>query len=207
MNNPFANPFRTDAALRINARRLEHLAWMDLDVHGQRVLEVGAGEGMLTSFFLDRGCEVTVTDGRARNVRRLRSRFPGRPVLLLDLERPWPPEVTRHPIVFCYGTLYHLEQPLLALARLCAAASELLLLESMVGSGALAREPSWERNQSVTGAGCRPTWASLAKALSGAMPFAYEPVALPAHEDYPSERVVLVGSRRELANPRLRAIA
>ena len=51
----FGNP----ADLRMNARRLEHLAGLGLPIAGRDVLEVGAGIGDLTSAFLDRGCQVT----------------------------------------------------------------------------------------------------------------------------------------------------
>jgi hypothetical protein len=41
---------------RINARRLEHLIELGLPLQQRSVLELGAGVGELTSFFLDRGC-------------------------------------------------------------------------------------------------------------------------------------------------------
>lgn len=48
---------------RINQRRLEHLASLHLPLENRSVLEVGAGIGDLTSFFLDRNCEVVITEG------------------------------------------------------------------------------------------------------------------------------------------------
>ena len=59
--------FRNPAYLRMNARRLEHLAGLGLPIAGRDVLEVGAGIGDLTSFFLDRGCQVTAIEPRAEN--------------------------------------------------------------------------------------------------------------------------------------------
>ena len=53
--------------LRLNARRLEHLASLGLPIAGGEVLEVGAGIGDLTSFFLDRGCSVTAIQPRPEN--------------------------------------------------------------------------------------------------------------------------------------------
>src|SRR4051794_26482202 len=62
--------------IRHNQRRQEHLASLGLEIAGRDVLEVGAGIGDHTSFFLDRGCRVTITDGRPKNVRLLRERYP-----------------------------------------------------------------------------------------------------------------------------------
>ena len=59
--------FRTEHYLWINARRLEHLATLGLPLRGTRVLELGAGIGDLTSFFLDRDCTVLALEGRAEN--------------------------------------------------------------------------------------------------------------------------------------------
>ncbi len=47
---------------RHNQRRLEHLATLGLSIAGSTVLEVGAGIGDHTSFFLDRGCHVVCTE-------------------------------------------------------------------------------------------------------------------------------------------------
>ena len=59
--------FRDDRYLRHNARRLEHLASLGLDLLGKRVLEVGAGVGDHTGFFLDRDCSVLSTEPRGEN--------------------------------------------------------------------------------------------------------------------------------------------
>ena len=61
---PSESAFRNFQYLRMNARRLEHLASLGLPIAGREVLEVGAGIGDLTSFFLDRGCSVTAIEPR-----------------------------------------------------------------------------------------------------------------------------------------------
>src|SRR5256885_5811027 len=53
--------------LRHNARRQEHLASLGLQLSGRSVLELGAGIGDHTTFFLDRGCEVTSVEPRLEN--------------------------------------------------------------------------------------------------------------------------------------------
>ena len=48
--------------------------------------QVGAGIGDHTTFFLDRGCEVVVTEGRPENFAVLRQRYPQLETHLLDME-------------------------------------------------------------------------------------------------------------------------
>ena len=60
-----------------------HLASLGLSLEGRRVLEVGAGVGHLSGFFLERGCDLVVTEGRPENVAELRRRFPN-----IEAERP-----------------------------------------------------------------------------------------------------------------------
>src|ERR1700682_5619401 len=66
--------FHSSSYLRHNASRQEHLATLGLDLNNKSVLEVGAGIGDHTTFFLDRGCEVLCTaprgcSGRSRGRR------------------------------------------------------------------------------------------------------------------------------------------
>ena len=69
-------------------RRQEHLASLRLPVAGMRVLEVGAGIGDHTHYFLDRGCAVTVTEAREENLALLRTRYPACTCSSSDLESP-----------------------------------------------------------------------------------------------------------------------
>ena len=84
------DPFRvflTPGAVDINRARQAHLASLGLDLRGKRVLEVGAGIGLHTPFFLERGCEVTVTDGRPENVAEIARRLPQVRTDVVDLEQ------------------------------------------------------------------------------------------------------------------------
>jgi hypothetical protein len=60
--------FGTVEALDLNVARLAHLAALDLPMDGGTVLEVGAGVGRLTGFFIGRDCSVVVTEARAETV-------------------------------------------------------------------------------------------------------------------------------------------
>src|SRR5579863_6438912 len=68
--------FRSSSYLRHNQRTQEHLASLGLPLAGKTVLEAGAGIGDHSTFFLDRGCPMVISDGRPANVRYLKKRFP-----------------------------------------------------------------------------------------------------------------------------------
>lgn len=74
--------------LRHNARRQEHLASLGIPLAGASVLEVGAGIGDHSHYFVDRGCRMTITDARPENCRLLKERYPLVDVQRLDLEHP-----------------------------------------------------------------------------------------------------------------------
>jgi 2-polyprenyl-3-methyl-5-hydroxy-6-metoxy-1,4-benzoquinol methylase len=129
--DPFAS-FATDRYQRHNSQCLEHLATLGLDLAGRKVLEVGAGIGDHTSFFLDRGCRVTALEGRLENVEILKSRFPSVETLWLGLDDDETSDLGRFEIVYAYGLLYHLADPRRAITRMSAWCSDLLLLETCV---------------------------------------------------------------------------
>src|SRR5262249_20235166 len=119
-NDPFA-VFLTPEASAINAARQAHLASLGLDLIRKQGLEVGAGIGLHTPFFLERGCEVLVTDGNAENVGEIRRRLPNVPSALLDLEQDGSiNHLGVFDIVYCYGLLYHLRNPEVAIAKLAS---------------------------------------------------------------------------------------
>jgi SAM-dependent methyltransferase len=182
--------FHSDEYLRHNARRLEHLATLGLALAGRSVLEVGAGIGDHTSFFVDRGCQVTSSDGRPENVALLAKRFPALSVRLLNLDDPDQAFTTQAEVVYCYGTLYHLRRPAEALEYLAARCSSSLLLETCVSRGdderlELVEEPQHNPSQATSGTGCRPTRLWVHRRLEELFPFVYMPLTQPAHPEFP----------------------
>ncbi len=217
---PPAAVFHAHFYLRHNARRLEHLASLGIPVRGCRVLEVGAGIGDHSHYFLDRGCRVTITEGRAENLEILRRRYPGEDVRLLDLEAPGAFPGGPFEVVHCYGLLYHLSRPQEALDFLAAQCSGLLLLETCVsfGDGEAVHPVAEDRDnpsQAVSGTGCRPTRPWLLARLRERFPHVYVPATQPNHEEFPVDwqrpeehrhplkRAVFVASRTPLALPAL----
>lgn len=78
--------FHSDHYLRHNARRLEHLASLRIPVAGMTVLEVGAGIGDHSHYYIDRGCSITITEARAENLDYLKRRYPDVHVRFLDMD-------------------------------------------------------------------------------------------------------------------------
>ena len=222
--------FRSAPYLRHNARRQEHLASLGLDLRGKSVLEVGAGVGDHTTFFLDRGCSVVSLEPRDENCRVFE-------MALAQLAETGYEGLARHQlvqgevaslddcirgsfeVVYCYGLLYHLADPLAALQALSRRSTELLLLETRVSFGAHeAINPEAEQaghpTQAVGGMGCRPTRPWLFARLKELFAHAYVPRTQPSHDEFPVDwtappaeehaaRAVFVASRRPLENPAL----
>ena len=133
--------FQSDEYLRIDQRRLEHLASLDLNLCNRTVLEVGAGIGSPTSFYLDRRCKVMATEGQFENVEILRERYRNEgqgEVVRLDLSEPQ--SLDQHfELIHCYGLLYHMEQSDSVPAFLAKHCTGKLILETCLSYG---NEPS-----------------------------------------------------------------
>jgi methyltransferase family protein len=202
--------------VRHNQRRLEHLASLNLPLANRTVLEVGAGIGDHTSFFLDRGCRAVVTEPQEQNLAVLRARYPDLDVRHLDLNMP-PDNTIDVDIVYCYGTLYHLERPATAIAWMGGCAGSMLLLETCVAYGEgeelyAYQELAGNPDNAVTGHGCRPTRGWIRRELSASFPYVYVPVTQPCHEEFPLDwsrpglagesliRAVFVASTRPIGN-------
>lgn len=201
---------------RHNQRRLEHLASLGLNIASSIVLEVGAGIGDHTSFFLDRDCRVTTSDAREENIQILRSRYPDIRVLYLDLDNP--PEIFNDlfDIVYCYGVLYHLKNPAKAIDFMSGCCRNMLLLESCVSFGdEESLNPCYEDElnptQSISGKGCRPTRRWVYNHLKRHFKFVYLPITQPNHEEFPIDwtllrskqtltRAVFIASRAKISN-------
>jgi hypothetical protein len=185
--------FRSDAYLRHNARRQEHLASLHIPVAGMSVLEVGAGIGDHSHYFLDRGCRMTITETRENSLKYVRQRFPASDVRRLDMEHP-PAQVAGGPfdIVYCYGLLYHLSNPAQALAFLRENTGKMLLLETCV---CFARDTGVNQTEEIQksptqafgGMGCRPSRSWVWGELGRLYPHVYVPRTQPNHEEFPTD--------------------
>lgn len=209
---------------RHNQRRQEHLASLCLPLSHKSVLEVGAGIGDHTSFFLDRQCQVVSTDGRRELLDLLQKRHANVTVFSWDIESPPPVEIPISQIVYAYGILYHTSSPLLALGYMASLCSEMLLLETCVSFGDeesvnLTGETINDPTQALRGTGCRPTRRWVFNALQALFPYVYLTKTQPCHEEFPVDwtcakgeapegltRSVFVASRAPLCNSNLSTV-
>jgi FkbM family methyltransferase len=217
--------FDSEAAVRINEARLAHLDSLGLAIDGKTVLDVGCGVGHLAQFFAKRNCAVVCVDAREENIASLRSRYPSLAAHahVMNVESDPLDRLGRFDIVFCYGLLYHLENPLAALRNMASVCQDLLLLETVVTDHPepllrLVDEPSETVNQAVATLAVRPSPAFVAMALNRVgFPFVYGTGTRPQHPDFRFEwesdldwsraghllRCIFVASRRELDHPEL----
>jgi len=214
------NNFLTPDYQRHNLARLRHLASLGLAIDGKRVLEVGAGIGDHTLFYLYRCCEVLPTDGRAENVDFIRNRLGIRAEVLDVQSHPEAILALGHfDILHCYGFLYHISNPEDFLQH-AARIAQSIFLETCVSYGSAAEvnpvaEQSSNPSQALHGRGCRPTRAWVFQTLKKHYEFVYCPKTQPRHEEFPLDwdkapasndrltRAVFIASHAEIGNPLL----
>lgn len=210
------NPFLLSEYQRMNARRLEHLASLHLNLENRSVLELGAGIGDLTTFFLDRGCDVTITEARDFNLKQLKKRYPNNDIQKLDADYDAYPH--KHDITFAYGLLYHLKNPENLIRLMGEATKEVALIETCVSTSEGVeknpiREPSRNITQAVSGMGCRPTRGWIENELKKYFENVYYPKSQPYHEQFPKSflnppqhkltRAVFIASKFEIRSDQL----
>jgi len=174
--------FTTENYKTINRTRMAHLASLGLDLDGKTVLELGAGVGDLTEFFVDRNCQITSIEGRPENLSILQKRFPNVKHILADLENP--PPLPKFDIVFAYGILYHVRNPQRFLEYVSEQTSDLLLIETIVTPDSneqinVVHEHTYDPTQSISGKGCRPTRQWIFSELSKSFEHVYIPKTQP----------------------------
>jgi SAM-dependent methyltransferase len=217
--------FDAPNAVAINQARIANLASMGLPLAGKRVLDIGCGVGHLGARLAEMGANVVCVDGREGNIASLRTRYPQLEAHVGNVEAEDLSRLGRFNIVFCYGLLYHLENPLQSLRNMADLCDEMLLLETIIcdHETALVRveDESTDVNQALGGIAGRPTPHYVVLALNRAgFPFVYAPVTPPEHEDFRFEwrnnldcardghnlRCIFVASRTELKNAALTSL-
>lgn len=184
--------FDTPVANEINLARLDHLESLGLPLHNKTVLEVGSGIGKHTHLFIKHNCDVVSTDGRSENIIELLRRYPGRHAEVVNLLKSGGHNhLGKFDIVYCYGVLYHLNDPALCIEELARLCTEIFLLESRV----------WPYNdneihltkqhdgadQAMDGCGCQPSRLWIRNRLRMYYKYVYMPITQPNHSHYPLE--------------------
>ncbi len=108
-----------------------------LDLHGKRVLDVGAATGW-NSFELERrGAQVVAVDCVEFREFQMARELLGSHVeyRILDVDELSPATLGRFDYVLFFGVLYHLRHPLLGLEKICALTRDTAFVESFVTDG------------------------------------------------------------------------
>jgi FkbM family methyltransferase len=152
-------------------------------------LDAGCGVGFFSQTLAECGLNVCGFDGRAENIGEARKRFPEIPFEQADAENCGILQLGRFDFVLCFGLLYHLENPLLAIRNLRGLTEKCLLLESMClpeeKASMLLREEPRQDDQSLTELACYPSESSLVKMLYRAgFAAVYRAIPLPDHDDF-----------------------
>lgn len=214
--------FDAPSAIAINQARMANLEAMRLPLGGKRVLDVGCGVGHLAASLVEMGGTVVCVDGRESNIVSLRARYPHLEAHVGNVETESLARFGRFHVVFSYGLLYHLENPLQSLRNMESVCDEMLLLETIICDHQLpvvrVEDESTDVNQALGGIAGRPTPHYVVLALNRVgFPHVYAPVTPPEHEDFRFEwrnnldcardghnlRCIFVASRTELNNPAL----
>lgn len=132
-------------------------------------IDVGCGLGHFSGLLMSLGLDVCGVDGRHQNVEEAQRRFPGIPFRQCDAQDIALLDLGRFDLVFCFGLLYHLENPLSTIRHLYAMTAKLLLVESVIFPGdepimALVDEGQTE-DQGLNHFAFYPTEACLIKML------------------------------------------
>jgi SAM-dependent methyltransferase len=152
-------------------------------------LDAGCGVGFFAAILQECGLTVGAFDGRMGNVVEARKRFPGIPFERGDIESGEILALGKFDLILCFGLLYHLENPMLAIRHLRALAGKGLLLESMCipgsSAGMMWREEPAAADQSLTDIALYPSESCLVKMLYRAgFAAVYRVAELPDHDDF-----------------------
>lgn len=98
-------------------------------------IDVGCGLGYFSQFLSSLGLQVTAIDGRQENLEEAQRRNPGVRFLPFNVEDAAMKSLGKFDLVFCFGLLYHLENPMLAIRHLREMTSKLFLVEAVIQPG------------------------------------------------------------------------
>jgi len=99
-------------------------------------IDVGCGLGYFSALLKSLGFEVSAVDGRQQNVEEANRRNPGINFACCDAQSPELLKQGKFDLVFCFGLLYHLENPFLTIRYLREMTRNLLLVEGVIYPGA-----------------------------------------------------------------------
>ena len=176
--------------------------------------DIGSGPGFFSSLLRGLGMGVVAVDGRKENVEEAKRRYPEITFRVGNVEDEELCDLGHFDLVLCFGLLYHLENPLLAIHNLRAITGSLLLVDSVIFPGdepvmALIDEEPLQ-DQGLRHLAFYPTESCLIKMLFRAgylnvFKFRQQPIHPDYHAKADSRRVrtVLAASLNRIDSPLL----
>jgi len=152
-------------------------------------IDVGCGLGYFSDLLHSLDLQVVAVDARQDNVKEAQRRYPQVRFQQCNAEDPGLRQIGRFDLVFCFGFLYHLENPLLTVRHLHAMTAQLLLVEGVVFPGeepimALVDEGPTD-DQGLNHFAFYPTEACLKKMLyRSGFRYVYRFTKFPEHPDF-----------------------
>ena len=202
--------FDEPAAIDINEARghtlTSLLLEMKSDVAITSGLDAGCGFGYFANLLCQEGLDVSGFDGRPENVAEAARRYPKIKFAVWNVEDPRLVDLGKFDFVSCFGLLYHLENPMLAIRNIAALTGKVLVMESVIvpSDMPMARlyEEDTDVDQGLTYVALIPSESFFVKALYLAgMNHVYRALPLPDHPDFrfhaakKRRRTLLVASR------------
>lgn len=128
------SPFDTNEAFIINEARKTFLdAWLPEFIKTNNIttsLDVGCGFGFFSRYLRYLGLKVLALDARQENVAVAKSRNPDIDFIIYDIEDTSICQLGSFDMVFCFGLLYHMENPFKAIRNLYSLTGKFLLIET-----------------------------------------------------------------------------
>ena len=183
----------------------------------ETAVDVGCGLGHFSGYLKSLGLNVLAVDGREQNVEEAQRRNPSIRAVRYNAEDTALKTLGTFDLVFCFGLLYHLENPLLAIRNLEAITGKVFFAEGVIYPGetptmGLVDEGHYD-DQGLNHLAFYPTDACLQKMLYRAgFGFVYRLALMPQHSEYqgsldvPRFRTMLVASREFIASRQLELV-
>jgi SAM-dependent methyltransferase len=176
------NRARGDAAMKL-------LSAVARPMNLTTAVDIGCGIGYFSALLHSLGLHVTAVDGRRENVEEAARRYPQIPFRTANAEDAGLSGLGKFDLTFCFGLLYHLENPFIAIRNLRAMTKSILLAESVIYQST---EPAMflvdeaaEDDQGLQHIAFYPTEACLIKMLySAGFAYVYRLAEPPNHEDF-----------------------
>jgi hypothetical protein len=208
-------PFYSEYALSLNRARLKHIMALKIPLRGLKILEPGCGVGLLTGLFEYYGCKIISTEAKLTNIEENLLLHPWREIYQADVLDPeGHKRFSPIDLILCYGLLYHVSDPFLALNNLALTNANIILIEAHItdapGEQLLPHPESSADDQSAANLGCRPTVDYLKAILrESGWEYVYRPLQ-PDHPDFQwtkgigltsviNTRVMLIAGKNDLS--------